>query len=193
MGSSPAAPTNPSCLVAPDTVAEMAADARIPCPDCRALVPDFDGPTHAYLGANAGCWGLWGGLQAAAIGRPGLAGVMPLAVDAYAAQHPGTEGRRQAQSVAVHLASICLVIEHGRSPADGIRAKQVLLARDPVFAWLQPPTDPGRLTLLDVIEAPDADVAAAVESWARSVWTAWSAYHATIRPLADEALRGMYR
>ena len=167
--------------------------ARVPCPECRAPVPDIDGPTHAYLGGSPGCWERWGELQSSAMTRPGLGSVMPLAVDAYMAQHPGLEGRRQAQSVAVHLASICLVLEHGRSPTEGIRAKQVLLAHDPVFAWLPPPTDLGRLTLLDVIAAPDADVAAVVGSWARSVWTAWSAHHATIRPLADEALRGMNR
>jgi Family of unknown function (DUF5946) len=166
---------------------------RIPCPDCLAFVPDIDGPTHAYLGGNAGCWEKWGELQSSAMTHRELGSVMPLAVDAYMAQHPGTEGRRQAQSVAVHLASICLVLEHGRTPSEGIRAKQVLLARARVFAWLQPPSDPGRLTLLDVIAASDADVAAVVRSWARSVWTAWAAHHATIRPLAEEALRGMYR
>jgi penicillin amidase len=35
----------------------------VPCPDCRALVPDVDGPTHAYLGGNAGCWATWGELH----------------------------------------------------------------------------------------------------------------------------------
>ena len=57
----------------------------VPCPDCHALVPDMDGPTHAYIGANAGCWAAWGHLQARAYADPGLAAVMPLAVDAYAA------------------------------------------------------------------------------------------------------------
>ena len=171
----------------------MVIQALVPCPDCRALVPDIDGPTHAYLGGNAGCWQSWGELQSSGMTRAGLGSVGVLAVDAYMAQHPGTEGRRQAQSVTVHLASICLVLEHGRTPQDGIRAKQVLLVRDPVFPWLPPPTDPGAITVADVLAADDVVVAATVREWAGSVWSAWSAHHATIRQLAGQALSGMYR
>ncbi len=171
----------------------MAADRLVPCPDCRAPVPDIDGPTHPYLGANAGCWVTWGGFQASAMARSWLGAIMALAVDAYMAQHPGTDGRRQAQSVAVHLASICLVLELGRTPAEGIRAKQVLLVRDPIFEWLQPPSDLGAVTILDVLKVPEATLPDAVQDWATVVWQAWSAHHATIRPLAEQALRGIYR
>jgi hypothetical protein len=167
--------------------------ALAPCPGCRAVVPDIDGPTHAYIGASAGCWALWGEVQARAFGDLSLAAVMPLAVDAYAAQHPGARGRRQAQSVVVHLVSICLVLEHGLRPVDGIRAKQVLLADDPVFDWLVPPADPGSVTVLDLAEPDSEDVAGTVYEWARSTWAAWSAHHAAIRPLAVVALRRMGR
>jgi hypothetical protein len=157
----------------------------VPCPDCRALVPDVDGPTHAYIGGNAGCWAAWGELQARAYADPTLASVMPLAVDAYAAQHHGREGRRQAQSVWVHLVSICAILERGRTPIDGIRLKQDLLRDDPVFPWLEPPADPGPATLLDVAAA-GADAVSAVNAWAASVWSAWSAYHDLIRARTDE-------
>jgi hypothetical protein len=30
-----------------------------PCPGCGALFPDFEGPTHRYIGASAGCWALF--------------------------------------------------------------------------------------------------------------------------------------
>ena len=173
---------------------QMAADRLVPCPDCRAPVPDIDGPTHPYLGANAGCWATWGAFRAGAMARPGLGALMPLAVDAYMAQHPGTQGRRQAQSVAVHLASICLVLELGRTPVEGIRAKQVLLVRNPLFGWLQPPGDLGAVTILDVLAVPEATVPeATVLDWATVVWRAWSVHHAAIRPLAEQALRGIYR
>jgi Family of unknown function (DUF5946) len=158
----------------------------VPCPDCRALVPDVEGPTHAYIGGNAGCWAAWGELQARACADPALAAVMPLAVDAYAAQHHGVEGRRQAQSVWVHLVSLCLELERGWSPGDGIRAKQRLLERDPIFAWLEPPDDPGPVTVLDVAASSGADAAAAVRRWAAAVWDAWSAHHPPIRARADE-------
>jgi len=159
------------------------------CPDCGALVPDVDGPTHAYIGGNAGCWATWGELQARAYADPALAAVMPLAVDAYAAQHHGAEGRRQAQSVWVHLASLCLVLERGWTPREGIRAKQRLLAHDPGFDWLSPPSDPGQVTVLDVAGAPADEVASAVRAWATSVWEAWSAHHAAVRALAGTVER----
>jgi hypothetical protein len=164
-----------------------------PCPDCRALVPDIAGPTHAYIGASAGCWATWGTVQARAFADQSLARVLPLAVDAYAAQHPGVRGRRQAQSVVVHLVSICLVLEHGLTPADGIRAKQVLLADDPVFDWLEPPPDPGAVTVLVITAEGAVDPALGARTWAESVWQAWSAHHRVIRPLAATALRRMGR
>jgi len=162
------------------------ADGLVACPDCHALVPDVDGPTHAYIGGNAGCWAAWGQLQARAYADPGLAAVMPLAVDAYAAQHHGVEGRRQAQSVRVHLVSLCAILERGRSPVGGIRLKQDLLRHDPVFAWLVPPPDPGAITVLDVAGSAGEATAAAIRRWAASVWAAWSAHHHVIRDRTDE-------
>ena len=158
----------------------------VPCPDCHALVPDVDGPTHAYIGGNAGCWAAWGELQARAYADLGLAAVMPLAVDAYAAQHHGVEGRRSAQSVWVHLVSLCAILERGSSPVDGIRHKQDLLRHDPVFAWLAPPADPGEVTVLDVAGLAGRPTGAAVRRWAASVWAAWSAHHHAIRERTDE-------
>jgi hypothetical protein len=164
------------------------ADGLAPCPGCHALVPDVDGPTHAYIGGNPGCWAAWGQLQARAYADPDLAAVMPLAVDAYAAQHPGVEGRRQAQSVWAHLVSLCAILERRSSPADGIRVKQDLLRHDPVFAWLAPPPDPGTVTVLDVAGTAGQATAAAVRRWATSVWAAWSAHHYAIRDRADEVV-----
>jgi hypothetical protein len=111
---------------------------------------------------------------------------MPLAVDAHAAQHHGVEGRRQAQSVWVHLVSLCSILERGRTPFGGIRIKQDLLRDDPVFAWLQPPAEPGDVTVLDVAAASGPEVAAAVRRWAQSVWDAWSAHRDAIRARTDE-------
>ncbi len=168
----------------------MSTPGLAPCPDCRALVPDVDGPTHPYLGASPGCWAAWGDLQARGYAEPALRAEMPVAVDAYAAQHPGVRGRRQAQSVWCHLVSICLVVERGWTPAQGIRAKQRLLEHDAPFPWLEPPIDPGAVTVLDVATAPAPASASLVRTWARSVWDAWVAHHAAIRSRADELAPG---
>ena len=111
---------------------------------------------------------------------------MALAVDAYAAQHHGAEGRRQAQSVWVHLVSLCAILERGYAPMDGIRVKQDLLRDDPVFAWLAPPADPGSVTVSDVAATTGEASPAAVLRWAASVWDAWSDHHEAVRNRTDE-------
>ena len=94
-------------------------DTVVACPGCGAVVPDIEGPTHAYIGAGPGCWAAWGEFQARSFASPAIAAVQPLAVDVYAVQHPGLAERRAIQSVWVHLVSLCLILERGRSPADG--------------------------------------------------------------------------
>ena len=126
------------------------------CPGCGAMVPDVEGPTHAYIGASPGCWAAWGQLQARSFASHAIAAVQPLAVDVYAVQHPGLAERRAIQSVWVHLVSLCLILEHGRLPADGIRAKQRLLAGARTFARLEPPTGRYAMTVLDVAAVTDA-------------------------------------
>jgi len=153
----------------------------VACPDCRALVPDVDGPTHAYLGGDAGCWATWGELQARDYVDLAAAAVMPLAIDAYAAQHPGLEGRRQAQSAWVHLVSLCATLERGLSPADGIRLKHEMLRDHPTFPWLEPPADPGPVTVLDAAATNAEELGTVVQRWATSVWGAWAEHHRAIR------------
>ena len=152
------------------------------CPGCGALVPDDPGPTHAYIGASPGCWAAWGAFQARSFASPAIAAVQPLAVDVYAVQHPGLAERRAIQSVWVHLVSLCLILERGRSPADGIRAKQRLLAGERSFARLEPPPPRYTMTVLDIAAVADPDaVPDAVRRWADVTWAAWRAHHAAVR------------
>lgn len=114
----------------------------------------------------------------------------PLAVDAYAVQHPGVPERRASQSVWVHLVSLCLIAEHGWSPAMGITAKQRLLAHQRTWDWLAPPVDPGPVTILDLLPVTDAGVfATEVRRWGEAVWEAWSSHRSVVRARAQELLR----
>jgi hypothetical protein len=116
---------------------------------------------------------------------------MPLAVDAYAAQHPGREGRRQAQSAWVHLVSLCAILERGLAPFDGISLKHEMLRDHPDFAWLAPPADPGSITVLDAAAAATDELGAVVRRWAQVVWESWSTHHPAIRArTAAELARG---
>jgi hypothetical protein len=80
----------------------------VPCPDCRALVAAVDGPTHAYIGGNAGCWEAWGELQARACADPTLAAVMPLAVSG--GSHPAARLSRPYEATTVRFTDQALAM-----------------------------------------------------------------------------------
>jgi hypothetical protein len=112
-------------------------------------------------------------------------------VDAYAVQHPGVLERRSSQSVWVHLVSLCLIVEHGGSPAMGISAKQRLLAHQRRWDWLEPLVDPGPVTILDLLPVSDPGVfATEVRRWGEAVWDAWSRHRPAVRARTQELLRG---
>ena len=160
-------------------------EKTIKCSGCGALVPDTDGPTHAYIGAAAGCWAIYGQVLAKEYGEYRYPPVHRLSVDTYAVQHPGTPSRRSIQSVAVHLVRLYLVLERDlnyKMAADAMR--RIVKHRDR-FAWLEPPYPLGDITILDVHGAKDLTGHVKwVERWAKSVYEAWSPHHATIRQWA---------
>jgi Family of unknown function (DUF5946) len=148
-------------------------EALEPCA-CGALVPRSDGPTHEYIGATPGCWAIFTELSASSPRQQ-------LMVDAYAVQHPGTPSRRAVQSVAVHLISLWLQLEHGAPPP---RARDAILAALKIayrFVWLTPPAWSGVPTIVDVRDGAD------VREWAEAVWRAWAPHHAAVREWADLA------
>ncbi len=150
------------------------------CPGCGARVPAPPGSrTHAYIGASPGCWLRWTELHGGGLIRLGRQ-----ANDAYAAQHPGVDARRQRQSVAVHLIALCHWLEHGIDDPKLTQLTQRILAAPPDWPWLTPP-ESYRLTIHDLaLPAEPSDTRA----WVEAVWDAWSAHHQTVRLWAGEAL-----
>jgi hypothetical protein len=106
-------------------------------------------------------------------------------VDVYAVQHPGLAERRAIQSVWAHLVSLCLILERGRSPTDGIRAKQQLLAGSRAFSRLEPPVGSYAMTVLDMTSVEEEAVPREVHRWADVTWAAWRAHHAAVRERAE--------
>jgi hypothetical protein len=156
----------------------------IACVGCGALVPGIEGPTHRYIGASPGCWQAYGELLACGNGT-----VHRLAVDTYAAQHPGVPGKQSSQSVAAHLFVLCLVLERNVDPAFATPAITQFVERNKArgFAWLEPPPSRGDITVLDVLEATSAaDHNRRVMLWAASVWQAWKPHHEQVRAWASE-------
>jgi hypothetical protein len=147
------------------------------------VLPVHAGPTHAYIGASAACWALYARLSTSPYEQRQGTRLRRLAEHAYAAQHPGVPQRRSAQSVAVHLMGLCVLLERDARPIELEAARDRVPPRKaPSLRWLTPPPCNGRLTVADVLAAgPDEGLAPSVEAWAGDVWAAWEGHHATVR------------
>jgi hypothetical protein len=137
-----------------------------------------------------GCWAAYGELLAREYGSREHGVLHRLTVDAYAVQHPGHPSRRSAQSVAVHLMSLCLVLERGMpaQKATGVLAAAVD-AGGP-YEWLPPPASRGDITVAYVLGSDSAkDHVERVRGWASGAWKAWAAHHG----LVDSWVRALIR
>ena len=157
------------------------------CPGCGAGFPVSDGPMHAYIGASAGCWAIYGEVLAREYSDARYFRVHNMTVDAYAAQHPGDASRKAVQSAAIHLIAIYLTLERQLEPAliSKARGKAVKAGG---YVKLEPPSHYA-VTILDVHAAGSAQThCRLVREWVEDVWRQWKPHHATIREWAARAL-----
>lgn len=101
-------------------------------------------------------------------------------VDAHALQHPEIHGKK---NNAAHLLRLHWIFERGAYAHSGSIPKwwQHYLQRRDV-PLLAPPTSRGQLTVVDVASATTVqEYTDRMEEWARSVYSAWYAYHAWAR------------
>lgn len=156
--------------------------ALIRCPGCGGLFENIEGPTHRYLESSPGCWAAYGEVLVREYTGAAYYRIHRLSVDAYAIQHPGRPSPQTIQSVAVHLISLCLVLERNVDMQRATQAMQTAIKTKGRFVWLTPPASPGTVTVANVRAAQDAEQhARIVRAWAESAWSAWSEHHATIR------------
>ncbi|TXG76920.1 hypothetical protein E6Q11_03875 [Candidatus Dojkabacteria bacterium] len=162
--------------------------SQIQCPDCKAFVPNIEGPVHAYIGGSAGCWQIYGEILAKEYSDPAYWKVHRLTVDAYMAQHPGKPSRQAIQSVNVHLLALYLIFEKHYSFDAACKALgDIIKKKKGRFTWLSQPEDLGTITVVDVTGAQDAhEHEQRVIAWAKSVWAAWLPHHSSIEALAKE-------
>ena len=132
--------------------------------------------------SSPGCWACYGEVLAREYSDARFRAVHRLTVDAYAVQHPGRPSAVSIQSVAIHLISLCAILERGVELTEATKIIRQASRNTDRFIWLTPPTSRGALTVADVHRAAGAqEHARLVHEWAQSAWTAWSAHHATIR------------
>ena len=146
------------------------------------MVPDVTGPVHAYMHASPGCWALYCGLEdwkASLRADQDAPTLIQHLVDAYAVQHAANPDRRNRQSVAVHLMSLCASLEQG---IPGTRLRQVIGTwTHRQYRLLVPRPDAYQLTVRDLADAAGQDRPGLVLDLAKAAWTAWSAHHDQIR------------
>ena len=170
-----------------DTAADLVRITE-PCPGCGArYLPQVDDETHPYIGASPACWATFGELLAREFGDVAFGRIHRQSVDVYAVQHPGTDDRRQRQSVALHLVGLCHWLEHDIA-FDRLNAMTRRLANDDrAWPWLTPPRA-YQMTVGDVLVARDGpEHVRLVTRWAETTWDAWSQHHDTVRAWAREA------
>ena len=128
--------------------------------------------TSAHLPA---CWATFGEVLAREFGDPAFGRVHRHTVDVYAVQHPGTDDRRQRQSVALHLIGLCHWLEHGLEMERLNAITQRLADADRDWPWLDPPAG-YPMTVVDLLAARDGaeHVQARASVGADARWEAWS-------------------
>jgi hypothetical protein len=145
------------------------------------MVSKLDGPTHAYMLSATGCWERYGSLEdwkAGLGGDDGIDTVQDL-VDSYAAQHATNVDRRNRQSVAVHLMSLCARLEMGLTGRERRSGIGIWVGRD--YPALDPRPAGYSITVADIARTPEPARPSAVGRMAVSTWSAWAVHHGTIR------------
>jgi len=193
----------------------MRTSALAPCPGCGALFPPYDGPTHRYLGASAGCWALFG--WSVVSGVTDVTGLLaqsripdnPVPVpahdaapvveslwgDAYGVQHHGGDSPQAVQSVAVHLLDLHAILS-GRTTRPGWAIERALRVRG-VFQKLDPPALGSALTFRHLFPGGGVAVPVTRSQYVVSVYETWMALHRPIveqwyeRYVAPDEIRGI--
>ena len=166
-----------------------------PCPGCGALFPPFEGPTHRYVGASAGCWAMFswtvatGGPDATgmvaqsripdnlvnvptASDRPALESVFG---DAYGVQHCGEDSPQAVQSVAVHLLNLYGIIS-GKTTQPRWPIGRAIRTRG-VFHKLKPPALGSALTIRHLFPGGGVVTPVTRGQYVASVYETWMALH----------------
>jgi hypothetical protein len=129
---------------------------EVRCVGCEALVPGGEGPSHPYMVSAAGCWERYCSLEEwkSCLGGEELIGIVQDLVDCFAVQHATSTDRRNVQSVAVHLMSLCSEMERGVTGRQRRARIGRWVGRD--YPVLDPRPAGYLITISDVATAPPA-------------------------------------
>jgi CTP:molybdopterin cytidylyltransferase MocA len=171
-----------------DTPGDLA-EITEPCPGCGArYLPQALDETHPYIGASPACWATFGEVLAREFENVTFGRVHRHTVDVYSVQHPGSDERRQRQSVALHLIGLCHWLEHDLAFERLNAITQRLANEDRPWPWLPPPAS-YPMTVGDLLVARSGqEHVRLVRRWAEVTWAAWAEQQDLVRQWAREAL-----
>jgi CTP:molybdopterin cytidylyltransferase MocA len=171
-----------------DTPEDLAAVTEA-CPGCGArYLPQVLDETHPYIGASPACWATFGEVLAREFENVTFGRVHRHTVDVYSVQHPGSDERRQRQSVALHLIGLCHWLEHDLAFERLNAITRRLANEDRPWPWLPPPAS-YPMTVGDLLVARSGqEHVRLVRRWAEVTWAAWAEQQDLVRQWAREAL-----
>lgn len=146
------------------------------CPSCGLLAARHPGLPVAPFPASVECWEVYGHLSTYDLDRARPDFLHQVAVDAYAAQHPGPPAKRVTLWFA--LAGLHLTLERSWSGREVQVAHQRLSRLDKVGPELGGPSRPAEITVANVMASPAGEGRdAAITAWAGAVWHSWESSH----------------
>ena len=150
------------------------------CEACGASLPD----------GEAGCQGQFDEVLAREFGDYRYGRLHRLTVDTYSLQHP-ERYMRSGKSFAAHLTGMWAALDSDQAEAINREVRRWLHGPRTLPRPEEPPPGKrGELTIEYVLGAADAEEHLdRVGEWARSTWSAWSAYHDLARQWIDRATR----
>lgn len=149
--------------------------ATLRCPGCGVAVRRTEVGRAPGGPAAAECVEAFRALLAASYQDASRRSHHQLLVDAYTAQHGGGASRVEAQSVAVCLMTLLLMVERDEDPASGPELHRRMAESGTAFETLAPPRfDGSGPTAAAVLAATDAEYPGALRRWAVEVWSAWT-------------------
>jgi len=159
----------------------------VTCPGCGVVLADRKLGMHERYHATGECWQLCGELSAYHLSILDITFIHQLVTDVYGAQHSG--GITKNITTAFSLIGLYLTLEQGYSGWQVQQAHMELAAQRKEWPRLEPPSQMGRLNVLDVLLADEgSERQEQLWEWAREVWQSWQQSHEWVKTTVRQML-----
>jgi hypothetical protein len=160
----------------------------VTCPGCGVVLANRKLGMQERYHASGECWQLCGELSAYHLSIPDTTFIHQLVTDVYGAQHSG--GITKNITTAFSLIGLYLALEQGYSGWQVQQAHMELATQRKDWPRFEPPSQTGRLNVLDVLLADEGrERDERFQEWARDVWQSWQESHEWVKTTVSQMLR----